>query len=270
MKQAGRRDGEGQRTGRALCESFGARCGLLRPAVSFERSVFLRTKGEAGCMGNADGPAPQATRHGRLRTSIYRPAPPACSTGLLHPFAATPPECFRRRLRRRPPETFLLPVPPPPSATYFFGNLPGALLPVTRPCLECVTQGTRCSLYLCQSDRRYSRAPVVEAGAPFGADKRQHLCFRMSRRPATPGATGRFVRRKTGAGGGSYPRMDIGEGHLCPPLLAWTVLPLLTEPVSCRRLGAGRRCRPSTLPDGCGDLSGDRSIARLLYTSSLA
>jgi hypothetical protein len=226
--------------------------------------------GRARAAGHQTRPAPNLEVPACSTGLLHRSAPPVCSTGLLHPFAATPPECFRRRLRRRPPETFLLPVPPPPSATYFFGNLPGALLPVTRPCLECVTQGTRCSLYLCQSDRRYSRAPVVEAGAPFGADKRQHLCFRMSRRPATPGATGRFVCRKTGAGGGSYPRMDIGAGHLCPPLLAWTVLPLLTEPVSCRRLGAGSRCRPPTPPDGCGDLSGDRPIARLLYTSSLA
>lgn len=97
-----------------------------------------------------------------------------------------PPECYRRRLWRRPPETFLLPVPPPPSATASFCNLPGALLEATRQCSGCVMQGTRCSLYLCQSDRRYSRAPVVEAGAPPGVCRRAPLRLRMSRRAVIP------------------------------------------------------------------------------------
>ena len=73
-----------------------------------------------------------------------------------------------------------------PHAAASFRNLPGALLQATRSCSGCVTQGTRCSLYLCQSDRRYPRAPVVEAGAPPGVHRSAPLRFRMSHRAAIP------------------------------------------------------------------------------------
>jgi hypothetical protein len=186
MKQAGRRDGEGQRTGRALCESVGARCGLLRPAVSFERSVFLRTKREAGCMGNADGPAPQATRHGRLRTSIYRPAPPACSTGLLHRSAS--PVCCDAAgmLPKTASKTASRDIPAPRAAASFCnlllwqpprgsatGNSPVlgvrharyamfiVSLPIRSPIFPCTSGGSRCSIW-----RRQKTTSVLSDESP--------------------------------------------------------------------------------------------------------
>jgi hypothetical protein len=130
------------------------------------------------------GRAPQANKHGRPVPNLDLPVFP---TRLLRRRRNASEDGFEDGLPRHsgsPCRRLLL--QPTSSAIYFFCNLPGALLEATRPCSGCVMQDTRCSLYLCQSDRRYPRAPVVEAGAPPGVQGSAPLRLRMSRRAAIP------------------------------------------------------------------------------------
>jgi hypothetical protein len=171
MKQAGRRDGEGQRTGRALCESFGARCGLLRPAVSFERKEKLAAWGTR--TGPRRRPPDTAGSEPRSTGLLHRSASPVCcdAAGML-------PKTASKTVSRDIPApraaasfcNLLLWQPPRGSAT---GNSPVlgvrharyamfiVSLPIRSPIFPCTSGGSRCSIW-----RRQKTTSVLSDESP--------------------------------------------------------------------------------------------------------